>query len=113
MKQKDFTLQLKITSLSAILSNVLDIPGVSKFGEHGYDNTDPLMQAVFIANGPRFRKGVQIPFIQNIDLFHLFARLLNIESLTQNIDLDGVDRLEIWQQMLTKTAIEPNVNYEK
>lgn len=62
------------------------------------------MQAVFIANGPRFRKGIQIPFIQNIDLYHLFARLLNIETLAKNLNLDGVDRTDLWHQMLSHSS---------
>lgn len=58
------------------------------------------MQAVFMARGPRFRTGVEIPFLQNIDLYHLFARLLNAEELVPDLHIDGVDRPEIWDQML-------------
>ncbi|XP_055304257.1 ectonucleotide pyrophosphatase/phosphodiesterase family member 5-like isoform X2 [Sitodiplosis mosellana] len=76
----------------------------SKFGCHGYDNRASSMQAVFMANGPRFRKGVEIPFMQNIDLYHLFARLLNIEELTAGLDIDGTDRRELWNQMLQKQS---------
>lgn len=72
----------------------------TKFGRHGYDNLLPSMQAVFMANGPRFRTGVEIPFLQNIDLYHLFARLLNIEELVPDLHIDGIDRREIWNQML-------------
>lgn len=60
------------------------------------------MQAVFMANGPKFRKGIEIPNMQIIDLYHLFARLLNIEELAANLDIDGVDRQDIWDQMLEK-----------
>lgn len=58
------------------------------------------MQAVFMANGPRFKKGIQIPFMRNIDLYHLFARLLNIEAFTTNLELDGIDQPDLWQEML-------------
>jgi len=74
----------------------------SKFGCHGYDNRSPTMQAVFMANGPRFKKGVEISFMQNIDLYHLFARLLNIEDLVANLNIDGNDRTQIWNQILHK-----------
>lgn len=75
------------------------IPG-TKFGCHGYDNKSPKMQAAFVANGPRFRSGVEIPHLQNIDLYHLFARLLNIEQLAAELHIDGIDRLQLWNQML-------------
>lgn len=81
------------------MSFSLVVPG-TKYGVHGYDDMSPIMQAVFLANGPRFKRGVQIPTIQNIDLYHLFAKLLNIEELTTNLELDGIDRSEIWHQML-------------
>lgn len=77
-----------------------DIPGVTKFGTHGYDNMALSMQAVFMANGPRFAKGVTIDSMQNIDLYHLFAKLLNIEEFAANLDLDGVNRKDIWKKML-------------
>lgn len=79
-----------------------DIPGVSKFGVHGYDNTAPSMQAVFMANGPRFKDGVTVPTMQIVDLYHLFAKLLNIQALTANLNIDGINRQEIWNQMLRK-----------
>lgn len=77
------------------------IPG-TKFGIHGYDNQSPEMQAVFVAHGPRFRSGIEIPSLQNIDLYYLFARLLNIEQFAAKLDIDAVDRQKIWNQMLQK-----------
>lgn len=55
-----------------------------------------------MARGPRFKKGVEISLIHNIDLYFLFARLLHIESLAEDLDLDGVDRRKIWRKMLKK-----------
>lgn len=75
------------------------IPG-TRFGRHGYDNRLPIMQAVFMARGPRFRSAVEIPYLENIDLYHLFARLLSIEHLVPDLHIDGIDRPEIWNQML-------------
>lgn len=80
------------------------IPG-EIFGRHGYDNQVPSMQAVFLANGPRFQRGVEIPFLRNIDLYYLFARLLNIEKLVPNLYIDGIDQIEIWKKMLIEDAV--------
>lgn len=77
------------------------IPG-TKFGCHGYDNQSPKMQAAFVAHGPRFRRGIEIPQLQNIDLYYLFARLLNIEQSADELDIDAVDRQTIWNEMLNK-----------
>lgn len=77
-----------------------DIPGVTRFGAHGYDNKAPSMQAVFMANGPRFKEGVTVDSIQNVDLYHLFAKLLNIEVFAINLDVDGINQKDIWKQML-------------
>jgi predicted AlkP superfamily pyrophosphatase or phosphodiesterase len=36
--------------------------GNISIGEHGYDNADPLMQALFVAHGPAFRVDPQSGF---------------------------------------------------
>lgn len=77
-----------------------------RFGVHGYDNLAPNMQAVFLANGPRFRHGVEIPFVQNIDLYHLFARLLGIARFVPKLRIDGTDRVDVWKEMLTEDAFD-------
>lgn len=49
-------------------------------GAHGYPNTDPLMQAIFIAAGAGIRgKGVEIPAFPNVDIAPTIARLLHIK----------------------------------
>ena len=47
-------------------------------GEHGFDNADPAMRAVFVAQGPSFRAGVVLPAFDNVDVYPLLARLLGI-----------------------------------
>ena len=47
-------------------------------GSHGYDPALPSMQAVFIARGPSFRQGVQLPAFDNVDVYPLLARLTGI-----------------------------------
>lgn len=89
----------KFRRILIVFFTVAVIPG-TKFGCHGYDNQSPKMQAVFVAHGPRFRSGIEIPSLQNVDLYYLFARLLNIEQYAAKLGLDAVDRQKIWNQML-------------
>lgn len=56
-------------------------------GEHGYDNADPSMRALFVAEGPAFRSGYVAPPFPNVDVYPLLARLLHVtpESNDGNI----------------------------
>lgn len=57
-------------------------------GSHGYDNSLPDMQAIFIAAGPAIaRKGV-IPTFDNVDIYALLRDLLH---LPPKADIDGSD----------------------
>lgn len=47
-------------------------------GSHGYDPALPSMRAVFIARGPSFAPGRQLPPFDNVDVYPLLARLLGI-----------------------------------
>ncbi|KAL9652347.1 hypothetical protein ABK040_012003 [Willaertia magna] len=49
-------------------------------GDHGYDNTSPLMQAMFIAKGPQFKEGGIKAYeaAENINIHALLAKLLSI-----------------------------------
>jgi predicted AlkP superfamily pyrophosphatase or phosphodiesterase len=58
-------------------------------GEHGYDVTDPQMQALFVAHGPDFRSHAVVAPFDNIDVYALLCRLLQIKPL-QN---DGSARM--------------------
>ena len=40
-------------------------------GSHGYDPALPSMRAVFIARGPAFKAGAQLPAIDNVDVYPL------------------------------------------
>lgn len=48
-------------------------------GNHGYDNDAPDMRALFIAAGPAFRPGTQLPVFDNVDVYPLLARLIGVE----------------------------------
>jgi predicted AlkP superfamily pyrophosphatase or phosphodiesterase len=45
-------------------------------GEHGYDNDDPAMRALFVAHGPAFRAGLRVSEFENVDVYPLIAHLL-------------------------------------
>jgi predicted AlkP superfamily pyrophosphatase or phosphodiesterase len=48
-------------------------------GEHGYDNADPLMAALFLARGPAFKRGfVEPAAFDNVDVYPLLADLLGV-----------------------------------
>ncbi|GAB3061530.1 ectonucleotide pyrophosphatase/phosphodiesterase [Stenotrophomonas tumulicola] len=47
-------------------------------GSHGYDNALPSMRAVFIARGPSFKQGQLIEGFDNVDVYPLLARLLQV-----------------------------------
>ena len=47
-------------------------------GEHGYDNAEPNMRALFIAHGPDFRPGTEIDAFPNVDVYDLLAHLLGV-----------------------------------
>jgi len=48
-------------------------------GTHGYLNTDPKMQAIFIAWGRDIPKGVRLDRISNLDVAPTIAMLLNFK----------------------------------
>ena len=47
-------------------------------GEHGYDNDDPMMRALFVAHGLAFKPGLRVPEFDNVDVYALLAHLLAI-----------------------------------
>ncbi|KAF4531558.1 hypothetical protein B566_EDAN013561 [Ephemera danica] len=49
-----------------------------KYGMHGYDNNLRSMHPFFLAFGPSIRQGVEIPPFNNVDLYSLWAHMLNI-----------------------------------
>jgi len=59
-------------------------------GEHGYDNLDPNMRALFVARGPDIAQGVTIAPFPNVDVYPLLARLLGLQPLPNDGHLDAV-----------------------
>jgi predicted AlkP superfamily pyrophosphatase or phosphodiesterase len=54
--------------------------GKIDLGEHGYDNADPRMGALFIAHGPAFQPGLRYPEFPNVDVYPLMTHLLGIPA---------------------------------
>jgi predicted AlkP superfamily pyrophosphatase or phosphodiesterase len=59
-------------------------------GEHGYDNDDPNMRALFIAHGPAFKHGLVVPEFDNVDVYPLLAKILHITPQANDGNLDAV-----------------------
>jgi predicted AlkP superfamily pyrophosphatase or phosphodiesterase len=49
-------------------------------GSHGYDPASPTMAALFVAEGPAFRKGVTLAPFDNVDVEPLMAKLLDLKA---------------------------------
>jgi len=58
-------------------------------GSHGWDNATPNMGALFIASGPAFKPGVELPAADNIHVYNLLCALLGISPAPN----DGDDQL--------------------
>lgn len=50
-------------------------------GEHGYDNNDPNMLALFVGHGPAFKQRAIVPVFDNINVYALLAKLAGIRPL--------------------------------
>lgn len=58
-------------------------------GNHGWDPGLPTMGALFIAQGPAFRRGAEIPAVENIHLYNLLCAVLGVTPAPN----DGDQRL--------------------
>ncbi len=59
-------------------------------GEHGYDNDDPKMRALFVAHGPAFKRGLTVPEFDNVDIYPLLAKILGIKPAHNDGDFNVV-----------------------
>ncbi|WP_158884046.1 ectonucleotide pyrophosphatase/phosphodiesterase [Rhodanobacter sp. L36] len=59
-------------------------------GEHGYDNSTPAMQALFVAHGPAFRVDAKVDAFPNVDVYPLMTHLLGIPPAANDGDYDAV-----------------------
>lgn len=58
-------------------------------GDHGYDPALPSMHGTLIAHGPAFRRGVEVPPVENIHVYPLLCAVLQLKPAP----VDGDDRL--------------------
>jgi alkaline phosphatase D len=59
-------------------------------GTHGYDNDNKDMHAIFYAIGPAFKSNYIHPTFNNIDLYSLIAKILNINPAKTDGDINNV-----------------------
>lgn len=64
--------------------------GNVSIGEHGYDNAEPQMQALFVAHGPAFRVGAKVGAFLNVDVYPLMTHLLDLPAAASDGDYDAV-----------------------
>ena len=58
-------------------------------GDHGYDPRLPNMHGILIAHGPAFRRGAEIPPLENIHIYNLLCAVLKLTPAKN----DGDERL--------------------
>ncbi len=59
-------------------------------GTHGYDNQWRAMHAIFYAAGPAFKKGYQQKSFENVDIYPLIAKILQLKPAKTDGNLDDV-----------------------
>lgn len=62
-------------------------------GNHGYLHTSPEMRSLFLATGPDIKRGVKSAPFQNIHLYELMAKLMNIEPSPNDGKLDSIKHI--------------------
>jgi predicted AlkP superfamily pyrophosphatase or phosphodiesterase len=55
-------------------------PRKPQWGNHGFDPYSPEMAAVFVAEGPAFKRGQRLPSFDNVDVYPLLTRLLGVRG---------------------------------
>ena len=64
-----------------------------KGGAHGYDNSNSDMHAIFYASGPAFKKNYQFKELNNIDIYNLVCRILDLKPAANDGDSDHIKGL--------------------
>jgi len=67
--------------------------GTLNGGAHGYDNRNSDMFAMFCAAGPAFRKGYTVEEFNNVDIYNLVCKILNITPAKNDGDFSHVKGL--------------------
>lgn len=59
-------------------------------GDHGFDNQNKEMQALFVARGPDFKNGLRVSSFQNIHVYELINYLMGTNPAPNDGSLDSV-----------------------
>ena len=62
-------------------------------GDHGYDNLLPDMGALFVAEGPAFKRGITVQPFQNIHIYDLICHILGLHPAPNDGSLDSTRAL--------------------
>lgn len=62
-------------------------------GAHGFDNANPKMDAIFVAYGPAFNEEIKLGRFENIHLYEVMAKILNIEPAPNDGNFDAVSEI--------------------
>ena len=62
-------------------------------GAHGYDPRYKDMHAIFYASGPAFKHGYVHPTVENINIYPLIAKILNLKPAETDGKLENVSRM--------------------
>lgn len=68
-------------------------PNYPSKGTHGFDPDYQEMNAIFYAKGPAFKKGIQLPVIQNIDIYELMCAILKINPAPNDGNIDLIEKV--------------------
>ncbi len=62
-------------------------------GAHGYDNKYQSMQAIFVAQGPKFKRGYVAEPFQNVEVYNMMCKILGLKPAANDGDLKNVKSL--------------------
>jgi predicted AlkP superfamily pyrophosphatase or phosphodiesterase len=62
-------------------------------GTHGYDNENTDMHGIFIASGPAFKQNFIVPSFENIHIYSLLAKILELKPVSTDGNLEKVVNL--------------------
>jgi predicted AlkP superfamily pyrophosphatase or phosphodiesterase len=65
--------------------------GTLNGGAHGYDNRNPDMYSIFYAVGPSFKKGYVLTELDNIDVYNLICRILELKPAMNDGDMSHIN----------------------
>lgn len=70
-----------------------EVPAEYIGGTHGYDPRHKDMHGIFYAAGPAFKNGYVNPSVENINIYPLIAKILDLESAETDGKLETVSRM--------------------